>query len=166
MKVSVIVAADQNLAIGKDNQLPWHLPNDLKFFKNKTMGHHMLMGRNTLESIGKILPGRTSVVVTRQQDYQFEGTFITHSIREAIEFVKLRGEDELFIIGGAEVINQALHLADTIYFTEVKARIKDANIFLKDFDLAQWNVVSQELHPADEKHAYGYEFVTYERKVD
>lgn len=166
MKISIIVAADQSLAIGRNNQLPWHLPNDLKFFKNKTMGHHMLMGRNTLESIGKILPGRTSVVVTRQQDYQFEGALITYDIGEAIELVKLRGEDELFIIGGAEVINQALHLADTIYFTKVKANIEDANIFIKDFNLEQWDLVSQELHHADEKHPYGYEFITYERKVE
>jgi dihydrofolate reductase len=165
MKISIIVASDQNLAIGRDNQLPWHLPNDLKFFKNKTMGHHMLMGRNTLESIGKILPGRTSVVVTRQEDYQFEGAIIAHSIQEAIDLVKLRNEDELFIIGGAEVINQALHLADTIYYTEVKTKIEDANVFLKSFHLEQWNLVSQELHPADEKHAFEYEFITYERKT-
>src|SRR5574339_652358 len=120
MIVSIIVAASENMAIGKDNQLIWHLPADLKFFKNTTMGHHMIMGRKTFESIGKILPGRTSVIITRNANYNVEGAIVVNSMKEAIEKAKANNETEAMVIGGAELINISLEYADKIYLTEVK----------------------------------------------
>lgn len=162
--ISIIVAADQNKAIGKDNRLPWHLPNDLKFFKNKTMGRHMIMGRKTIESIGKALPGRVSVVVTRQKDYKFEGAVIARSVKEALEFVNKHETDEAFVIGGAEIINQTIDYADTIYFTDVKTKIDDADVFLENFHPDNWEEVDRVSHEADDKHAFSYDFVIYKRK--
>src|SRR6187401_2586841 len=108
MRISIIVAFDENRLIGKDNALPWHLPADLKFFKSITMGHHMIMGRKTFESIGKPLPGRTSVIITRQQNLEFEGCIVVNSLEEALE--KCKSEDEVFIIGGAEIFKYSLPL--------------------------------------------------------
>ncbi|MBX9850394.1 MAG: dihydrofolate reductase [Cytophagaceae bacterium] len=158
--ISVIVAAGKNLAIGKDNKLIWHLPNDLKFFKNKTMGHHMIMGRKTYESIGKPLPGRTSVIVTRNKNYKIEGCIVVNSLKEAIETAKKNGESEAFVIGGAELINDSLAVADRIYFTEVKESF-EADVFLKAFDRSKWKEVAREEHKADEKHEYDYAFVEF-----
>jgi len=163
MKVSIIVAADENMGIGKDNKLMWHLPNDLKFFKNKTMGHHMIMGRKTYESIGKPLPGRTSVIITRNKNYKAEGALVANSIEEGISLATSRGETEAFVIGGAELINDSIHLADCIYFTEVKSKF-DADVFLKTFDQSKWKEVAREDHQQDEKHAYPYSFVTLVKK--
>lgn len=164
MKVSIIVAADQNLAIGKNNELPWHLPKDLKFFKQTTMGHHMIMGRKTIESIGKALPGRTSIVITRQEDYQFPGAVVVHAFQEAIDFAASQDETEVFVIGGAEVINEMVPQADTIYFTQVKTVVDGTDVFLHKFDPTEWEETERESHPADEKHAYPFDFVTYRKK--
>jgi dihydrofolate reductase len=163
MKVSIIVAADENLGIGKDNKLMWHLPNDLKFFKNKTMGHHMIMGRKTYESIGKPLPGRTSIIITRNKNYKVEGALIANSLEDGISLASSRGETEAFVIGGAELINDSVHLADCIYFTEVKSKF-NADVFLKTFDPSKWKEVIREDHQVDEKHAYPYSFVTLIKK--
>jgi dihydrofolate reductase len=163
MKVSIIVAADENLGIGKDNKLMWHLPNDLKFFKNKTMGHHMIMGRKTYESIGKPLPGRTSIIITRNKNYKVEGALIANSLEDGISLASSRGETEAFVIGGAELINDSVHLADCIYFTEVKSKF-NADVFLKTFDPSKWKEVMREDHQVDEKHAYPYSFVTLIKK--
>jgi dihydrofolate reductase len=158
MIISVIVAAGKNLAIGKDNKLIWHLPNDLKFFKNKTMGHHIIMGRKTFESIGKALPGRTSVIVTRNKDYKREDSKVVHSLKEAIEFAKKQNETEAFVIGGAELINESLSIVDKIYLTEVHESF-EADVFLKPIDKTQWKESAREEFPSDEKHKYQYAFV-------
>lgn len=163
MKLSIIVAADENLGIGKDNKLMWHLPNDLKFFKNKTMGHHMIMGRKTYESIGKPLPGRTSIIVTRNKNYLAEGVLVVNSLEDGISLAASRGETEAFVIGGAELINDSVQMADCIYFTEVKSKF-DADVFLKTFDQSKWKEVMREDHQADEKHAFPYSFVTLVKK--
>lgn len=162
--ISIIVAADQNKAIGKNNSLPWHLPNDLKFFKNKTMGHHMIMGRKTLESIGKLLPGRTSVVISRQEDYVFDGAEVVNSIADALTYVAEHEKEEAFVIGGAEIINQMISYADTMYYTDVKTIIDNADVFLENFRQDQWLETSRISHEADENHAFPYDFVTYQRK--
>lgn len=164
MIVSIIVAAAENLAIGKDNKLIWHLPSDLKFFKNTTMGHHMIMGRKTFESIGKPLPGRTSIIVTRNKNYTAEGCIVVNSLKEAIEKAKADHETEAFVIGGAELINDALEFADKIYLTEVKETF-EADVFLKPIDRTKWKEASREDYKADEKHAYDYSFVELIRKV-
>src|ERR1700741_1047934 len=114
MILSIIVAIDENYGIGKDNQLMWHLPADLKFFKEKTMGHHMIMGRKTYESIGKPLPGRTTVIITRDKNYRAEGCIVVHSLEEAIEKAKINGDTEAMITGGAEIYRQAIPLTDII----------------------------------------------------
>lgn len=164
MIISIIVAVAENGAIGKGNQLPWHLPNDLKFFKNKTMGHHMIMGRKTYESIGRPLPGRTSIVVTNQKDYSAPGCVVVHSLEEAIQFADSKGETEAYVIGGAGLINEASATADKIYLTEVKTVIEDADVYLENFNRSHWQEASREEHPADEKHAYPYTFVELVRK--
>lgn len=158
MIVSVIVAAAENLAIGKDNKLIWHLPADLKFFKNKTMGHHTIMGRKTYESIGKPLPGRTFIVVTRNKDFRAEGCLIVSSLEEGIKVAKENHEPEAFVIGGAGLINEALEFADKIYLTEVKESF-EADVYLTPIDKSKWKEVKREDHAADEKHKYAYSFV-------
>lgn len=163
MKLSVIVAAAEDFGIGKDNKLMWHLPNDLKFFKNKTMGHHTIMGRKTYESIGKVLPGRTFIIVTRNSTYTAEGCIITHSLQEAIDRAKANNETEAFVIGGAELINEAIKTADTIYLTEVKATF-NADVYMQDFDRSGWQEVKREDFTPDEKHDYAYAFVELARK--
>lgn len=164
MTTSIIVAVAENGAIGKGNQLPWYLPNDLKFFKNKTMGHHMIMGRKTYESIGKPLPGRTSIVVTKDKNYTVPGCVIAHSLEEAMDLAKTAGEQEVFVIGGAGVINESIKVADVIYLTEVKTTIPDADVYLQYFDRNGWVETFREEHNADEKHQYAYAFVTLIKK--
>lgn len=163
MKLSVIVAAAENLAIGKDNKLIWHLPADLKFFKNTTMGHHAIMGRKTYESIGKPLPGRTFIIVTRNKDYKVEGCIVVHSLKEAMDKARNNNETEAFVIGGAELINESLEFADKIYLTEVKESF-EGDVFLKPIDKTKWKEVKREDHQADEKHKYDYSFVELVRR--
>lgn len=164
MKASVIVAVSENGAIGKNNTLPWHLPNDLKFFKQKTMGHHMIMGRKTYESIGKPLPGRTSIIVTNDKTYKAEGCHIAYSIKEAFDLAKKSGENEAFVIGGAAVIKESLALVDRIYLTEVKTYVEDADVFLDNFNRSDWKEKSRENFQSDEKHAVPYSFVVLEKQ--
>ncbi|MFN3402827.1 MAG: dihydrofolate reductase [Cytophagaceae bacterium] len=162
MKVSIIVAESENHVIGKDNQLPWHLPADLKHFKNLTMGHHIIMGRKTYESIGKPLPGRTSVIVTRNKDYKVEGCITVHSIKEAIEVASKAGDDEAFIIGGAELINSSENFADKLYLTIIHQQF-EGDVFLNiNFD--NWKLEKNESHSKDEKNPYNYSFLLYHKR--
>ena len=157
-QLSIIVAVANHNVIGINNTLPWHLPEDLKRFKALTMGHHIVMGRKTYESLGRLLPGRTSVIVTRNKDYQVEGAVIVHSIAQAI--AACADDDELFLIGGAELYQQGFMLADKLYITEVHADFA-GDAFLADVDLALWDEVSRESHQAENGLAYSY--VTYQR---
>ncbi len=159
MTLSIIAALGRNRAIGYQNQLPWRLPTDLQRFKQLTMGHHMLMGRKTFESIGRPLPGRTSIIITRQPDYHVAGCLIAHSLAEAIALAKERGEQEAFVIGGAEIYAQALPLTDRMYLTWVEAE-PEADAFFPEFDESAWESIEEEAFAADEKHAYGMRFVT------
>lgn len=159
--ISIIVAMSENRVIGKDNKLIWHLPADLKRFKQLTMGHHVIMGRKTFESIGRVLPGRTFIIVTRQKDFQFPGCLVADSIEKAIELCK--NDAESFIIGGAQIYNQALPLADKIYLTQIHQSF-EGDVFFPEINKEEWNITLQENHKADEKNLYAYSFVDYERK--
>ncbi|GGC49071.1 dihydrofolate reductase [Parapedobacter defluvii] len=158
--VSAIVAAADNNVIGKDNQLLWHLPNDLRFFKRTTSGHTILMGRKTYESVGKPLPNRRNLVITRQKDYVLEGAEVVHSLEEAM--ARCTGEGEVFVVGGAEIYRQALPLTNRVYLTRVHAE-PPGDSYFPDLDEQDWVLVSAEEHDPDEKHAYGYTFQVYER---
>lgn len=168
MKLSIIVAVSENGVIGKDNKLPWHLPADLKFFKNTTMGHCIIMGRKTYDSIGKPLPGRTSIIVTRNKDYKPANAnfinpecWVVNSLEEAVNAAKAMSESEAFIIGGAEIINESIGLADKIYLTEIKKDF-EGDVFLKSIDRSFWNEVKRVENCADEKNPYNYDFVELE----
>jgi dihydrofolate reductase len=158
--ISYIVAMDKNRTIGKDNQLPWHLPADLKFFKRVTMGHPIIMGRKTYESIGKPLPGRENIVVTRNQEYMLEGCTVIHSVEALIKFAEEKKE-EVFVIGGAELFKATFSNADRLYITMIE---HEGDTFFPEFKESDWKLVSQEKGPKDEKNPYDYSFNIYERK--
>jgi dihydrofolate reductase len=163
MIVSVIVAASENNVIGRDNQLPWHLPVDLKYFKQTTMGKPIIMGRKTFESVGRPLPGRPNIVITRQADYSREGLIVTASIQEALEAAKAFNTDEVFITGGSEIIAQALpSLVQRVYLTRVHADV-EGDAFFPVIAKEHWKLVSSKPHPADEKHAYALTFEVWEK---
>jgi dihydrofolate reductase len=161
-RVSLIVAMARNRVIGANNALPWHLPADLKHFKALTMGHHMIMGRKTYESIGKPLPGRTSVVVTRNAGYAPPGVIAVNSLEAAIS--ACADDEEIFIIGGAELYRQAITLADRIYLTEIDADIPGDAHFM-ELDRKLWQETARASHTADEKNAYSYHFTVYDRSI-
>tara|TARA_B100000767_G_scaffold143205_1_gene135228 strand:- start:386 stop:877 length:492 start_codon:yes stop_codon:yes gene_type:complete len=161
--ITIIAAIAKNNALGRDNDLIWHLPADLKRFKKTTSGYHILMGRNTFESIGKPLPNRTSVIITRNNNYYREGCLIASSIKEAIE---LAGEKDAFIIGGAQIYKQALesNLVDVLDITIVHKEF-EADVFFPEIDLSIWEEISREDFTADEKNKYDYSFVSYKKKT-
>ncbi|MFT5915848.1 MAG: dihydrofolate reductase [Bacteroidia bacterium] len=163
MKVSLIVAVAENGVIGKNNELPWRLSADLKHFKRITTGHHIIMGRKTFASIGKPLPNRTSVIITRQLDYEQEGCLVANSIEQAIELAKQNGDTEAFIIGGGQIYESSLELGDKIYLTRVHAEI-EGDAFFPKLDSEKWEEISREKHEADEKNQFDYSFVELEMK--
>ena len=160
--ITIIAAIAKNNALGKDNDLIWHLPADLKRFKKVTSGHHILMGRNTFESIGKPLPNRTSVIITRNNEYLKEGCLIANSVEEAID---LTDKKDAFIIGGAQIYKETLakNLADRLDITIVHHDF-DADVFFPEIDMNIWKEISRENFMADEKNKYDYSFVSYIRK--
>ena len=159
MTVSIIVAIGENNAIGKDNQLLWHLPADLRHFKNKTSGHTIIMGRKTFDSVGKPLPNRRNIVVTRQ-DIKIEGCEVVKSIDDALALCG--DEEEVFIGGGAEIYKLAMPKTDRIYLTIVHQEF-DADTFFPEIDFSQWVETSREDHEADQKNNIPYSFLTLER---
>ncbi len=161
MTVSIIVAMAENGVIGRDMDLPWHISADLKRFKALTMGHHIVMGRKTYESIGRLLPGRTTVIVTRQSDYQVEGAVIVNSLEAAQ--AAATGDSELFIIGGGQIYEIALPLADRLHVTRVHTEV-DGDTSFPAVDWDQWELVSAERHGADEKNDHDFTFESYQRK--
>lgn len=159
--LSLIVAAAENDAIGKDNQLIWHLSDDLKRFKKLTSGHHIIMGRKTFESFPKPLPNRTHIVITRQQDYKVpEGVIVVNSMEDAIDAA--RKDSNPFVIGGGEIYKQALPFATKIELTRVHHEF-EADAFFPKIDTTQWKEVSNTFHKKDDKHKYEFSFITYER---
>ena len=161
MRISLIVAAAENNVIGKDNDLPWRLPDDMKFFVRTTKGHHILTGRKNLESFGKLLPNRTNMVLTRDRNYEFEGAEIFYDLQEAIQFAKDNGEEELMIIGGGEIYKQCMPFADRIYLTRVHTTIEGDTVFPTLSE--EWTETSSELHSKDEKHQFDFTFKVYEK---
>jgi dihydrofolate reductase len=161
MILSIVVATGKNGEIGKDNRLLWHLPADLKYFKNLTTGHPIIMGRHTFESIGRALPNRRNIIITRQNEYQAEGVDIVHSLEEAIALVN--DQAEVMVIGGADVYQQALPKANRIYITRVDIE-PEADRFFPELDLDEWNLHVNVVYPADEKNIYSLTFQMLERK--
>jgi dihydrofolate reductase len=153
---------DERRGIGKDGDLPWHLPSDLKRFKQLTMGHHLIMGRHTYQSIGRLLPGRIMIVVSRQQDYQAPGCLVAHSLEQALALAQNRGEIEVFVIGGGELFAEAINLADRIYLTEVQT-VVECDTFFPDFMQNAWVEVDSSYHKADENNPYASHFRILER---
>lgn len=163
MLVSVIVAASENNVIGRENQLPWHLPADLKYFKQTTMGKPVIMGRKTFESVGRPLPGRPNIVITRQPDYSREGIIVTASLEAALEAARTFNTGEVFVTGGSEIFKQALPLlVQRVYLTRVHADV-EGDAYFPVLSPEQWKLVSSDAHPADEKHAYAFTFEVWER---
>ncbi|WP_411275680.1 dihydrofolate reductase [Daejeonella sp.] len=160
MKISLIVAVDENNGIGKDNQLPWHLPADLKHFKNLTTGHPIIMGRKTFESIGKALPNRHNIVISRQSDYLAEGVTVVSSLTQA--FALCEDHDEAFIIGGAEIFMLALPLANVLYLTIIHHQF-NADTFFPKIGTKSWLNAESSTHEPDEKNMYAYTFIKYLR---
>lgn len=161
-KLTIIVAAAENDAIGKGNKLIWHLSDDLKRFKSLTNGHHIIMGRKTFESFPKPLPNRTHVVISRQDNYKVpDGVILVHSLKDAIDAAKT--DLQPFIIGGGEIYKQAMNLADKIEITRVHENF-DADAYFPKIDTSIWKETSNVFHKKDENHDYEFSFLTYERK--
>ncbi|HEX6462644.1 MAG TPA: dihydrofolate reductase [Candidatus Saccharimonadales bacterium] len=163
--ISIIVAATKNRMIGKDNDFPWYLSNDLKRFRQLTTGHTIIMGRKTfdhlLARVGKLLPNRTHIVVTRNREFFAEGVIVAHSVEEALRLAHAEKE-EVFVIGGAQLYTAALPLADRIYLTEVDAEL-EGDAYFPEINHKRWREVEREAHVPDEKHDYNYSFVTLEK---
>ncbi|MEL7002119.1 MAG: dihydrofolate reductase [Bacteroidota bacterium] len=165
MKISMIAAVAANRVIGKDNDLIWNLPDDMKFFMTKTSGHNIILGRKNYESLPKKyrpLPNRVNIIMTRNQDYEAEGAVIVGSLTDAIHTAEENGEKEVFIIGGGEIYKLGLDVADTMYITEINAEF-DGDAYFPQYDQKIWKEVERIHHPKDERHDYDFDFVTYQR---
>ena len=159
--ITLIAAVAENNALGKDNQLLWHLPDDFKRFKNITSGHYIIMGRKTFESFPKPLPNRTHVIITRQKEYTSENCIVVDSLQKAIAVCPK--DEETFIIGGGEIYKQSIETADKLDITRVHHAF-EADTFFPEIDLNEWKLTSEEFHPKDEKHHFDFTFQTYLRK--
>ncbi|KOR39687.1 diacylglycerol kinase [Xanthomonas oryzae] len=164
MKVILIVAFDRNNAIGRDNDLPWKLPDDLKRFKALTLGKPILMGRKTAQSLGRALPGRLNLVLTRSGLVPFDGMQAVASVAQAVERAVQDGAQELCVIGGGEVYRLTMERADLLAVTEVDTAVDGADTHFPPIDPAAWSPVRRQFHPADDRHAYAFSFVDYERR--
>ncbi|MCB0400504.1 MAG: dihydrofolate reductase [Flavobacteriales bacterium] len=164
---SLIVAVARNHAIGKDNDLLWHLPNDMRYFKSRTVGHHIITGRKNYISIPekyRPLSDRTNIVLTRNHGFQEAGCIVKHTLEDAINYAQQQQEAEVFIIGGGQIYHEALekNLIDRMYITHVDGDF-DADTFFPEIDNSKWKKTDEVLHPADEKHAFAYSFAVYEK---
>ena len=158
MNLNLIVAIDENNGIGKNNQLPWYLPADLKHFKVLTMGHPIIMGRKTFDSIEKPLPNRQNIIISRQTDLKIEGADVVHSLQGAIELCN--NQEEVFIVGGSQIFEQAMPLAHKLYLTIIHHTF-DADTYFPKINKAKWIEVEKSTHEPDERNAYSYTFITY-----
>jgi dihydrofolate reductase len=167
MKLTMIWAMSRNRTIGRNNALPWHLPEDMKYFKRVTMGKPIIMGRKTWESIGRPLPGRSNIVITRDPSYTAEGVKIVRTLEEAISLAEsialIDGAEEAVVIGGAQIYALALPLADRLYMTQVHAEV-EGDAFFPQFDLTQWNELGREDFSAAGPNPYDYSFVVLDRE--
>jgi dihydrofolate reductase len=164
MILSFIAAVSENNAIGKNNGLPWYLPEDLKFFKRITLGKPVIMGRKTYESLGRPLPGRLNIVLSEKKDLALpEGVLLFNDINAAVDLLQNEGVEEGFIIGGGKVFEAAMPLADRMYITRVKTIVSDADAFFPEIDHTHWKMVWEERHTIDDKNSFDYSFEQYER---
>ena len=166
MIVSMIAAMGSNRVIGKDNDIPWDLPDDFKYFKDTTKGHHVIMGRKNWESLPhsfQPLPGRTNIVITRQDHYDTKGEPVVKSLEDALEIPRKNGESEAFIIGGGEIYRMGLSFADRIYLTEINADF-EGKVTFPHFDESEWIETSRVNHPTDDRHRFSFDFVVYSKK--
>jgi dihydrofolate reductase len=162
MTISLVVAASENNVIGKDNRLLWHLPNDMKFFKNTTWGMPVIMGRKTYDSLGKPLTGRTNIVMTRDRSWSAEGTKVSANMDEAMKTAAETDAKEVFVIGGGEIFKQILPQADKVYLTRVHATL-DGDAFFPELPASEWKLLTQLDFEPDAKHQYGYSFQVWQR---
>ncbi|MEQ3637093.1 dihydrofolate reductase [Alcanivorax sp.] len=167
IRLSMMVAKASNNVIGRNNKLPWYLPNDLKYFKQVTFGKPVIMGRKTWESLKGPLPGRTNIVITRQPAYQAEGAKVVATVDDAITMAEnvafIEGQEEAVIMGGAEIYALALAQTQRLYLTEVHAEV-DGDTFFPEYDKGEWKEMAREDFPAEGPNPYDYSFVVYERK--
>ncbi len=166
MKISMIAAMGKNRVIGKDNGIPWHLPDDFKYFKDTTQGHHVIMGRKNWESLQqrfRPLPNRPNIIITRNEDYQAEGAVVVQSLEDALRLAEQAGETEAFIIGGGEIYRMGLEFSDKIYLTEIDG-VFEGQVTFPEFSSDQWKETSKSHHPVDERHSYSFDYVVYEKK--
>jgi len=162
MKISMIVAMAENRVIGLDNKMPWHLPGDLKFFKRVTLGKPVIMGRKTYQSIGRPLPGRMNIVLTRDNDLHIEGVTCVQTVEQALALVA--DVEEVMVIGGATIYQQFLSKATRLYLTFIDLNVDGDTLFPDYQAIAEWNEIGREAHTADDKNAHNYQFVTLERE--
>lgn len=164
MTIAAIVATAKNGVIGYNGQIPWYLPADLKYFKKCTLGHAIIMGRGTFTSIGRPLPKRTNIIITRNMFFTATGSVVTHSLEEAIEAAREQGEEKVFIIGGGEIYRQSADLWDEVYLTTIDLEV-EGDTFFPELPKDQWERVSRECHPADEKNGHAYCFERWKRSA-
>ena len=165
MIISAIAAMARNRVIGVDNQIPWYIPDDLKFFKRTTLDHHILMGRKNYMSLGRPLPKRTNVVITRDPFFISTGCIVVHSIEEAIEVARANGESEAFIIGGGEIYHQSVELWDKLYLTEVHADV-EGDVFFPELNYDHWHLLQEDFHEAGERNDFDFTIRIFERVRD
>lgn len=165
MTISMIAAAGENNALGKEGKLLWHLPKDLKRFKRLTLGHPVIMGRKTFETLPNPLPGRTNIIVTRQKNYHAKDCIVVHSIEKAIEEASTHaGTSEICIVGGGEIYKLGLSYANKIELTRVHHKFDDGDAFFPEIDPKQWELIQEDFHPADDKNEYDFTHLTYLKK--
>ncbi|MEM6396483.1 MAG: dihydrofolate reductase [Bacteroidota bacterium] len=165
MRINAIVATDQKGTIGKAGQIPWYLPADLKYFKRTTIGHPVIMGRKTFDSIGRPLPKRTNIVLTRDPFFVATGTAVVHSIEEALSHPSISSSEEVFVIGGGEIYRITLDITDRVFLTKVDTNIEDGDAFFPELDPDVWTLAREEKYQADEKNEFDFTFQVWEKKV-
>jgi len=164
MNIILIAAMSRNNAIGVGNELPWHLPDDFKFFKATTLGYPILMGRKTLESLGKPLPGRTNVVITSDKTVvDAPGLHYFETVEGALEWLEAKEWEKIYVIGGGQIFAKTMAMADELLITEIDATFPDADVFFPEIDHSHWTKVTGEFHPVDERHNYAFTFCHYKR---
>ncbi len=167
MIISLIAALSKNRIIGKNNDLPWHLPDDMKYFMQTTKGHHVILGRKNYDSLPekfRPLPNRTNIVITRQKDFKANDCVIVHSLKDALAIARKDNEPEVFVIGGAEIYKLGFPISHRLYLTEIDAVIEGDTHF-PEFDKEDWTETSRVHHSPDERHKFPFDFVVYERKA-
>ncbi len=165
MIISLIAALTKNRVIGRDNSLPWHLPDDMKYFMQTTKAHHVIMGRKNYDSIPekfRPLPNRVNIVVTRQRDFKAPACTVVHALEEGIDISRNGGQQEVFIIGGSDMYKIALPISHRLYLTEIETEL-DGDTYFPEFNRAEWKETSRRHHPADDRHAFAFDFVVYDR---